>query len=79
MGERRTCRERGGGGGENVQWVSHVHCHGGLIQKCLQERKRESKSTHNLVFGLKREGLPRLEQKLRRENLVKKSSVKMPR
>lgn len=54
MGERRTCRERGGEGGrENVQWVSRVHYHGGLIQICLQERKRESKSTHNLVFVLK--------------------------
>lgn len=52
MGERRTCGERGGEGGrENVQWVSHVH-HGGL-QKCPQARKKESKSTHNLLFVLK--------------------------
>lgn len=54
MCDRRTCRERGGEGGrENVQWVFRVHYYGGLIQLCLQERKRESKSTHNLVFVLK--------------------------
>lgn len=36
-----------------MQWVSRVHYHEGLIQICLQEGKREHKSTQSLVFVLK--------------------------
>lgn len=45
---REQRKRRGGGGWENVQWVSH---HGGHVQICTfvsGERKRESKSLTQL-------------------------------